>query len=996
MTDFQFAADPEQYENPEENIKGIIHTPGVNSFSSPHTLGDQAPLKPDIEGGALAGLGPPKKPVLHVGEAVPHPDMPTVMEGKTAIGGTIQYTYYGTKPFMAYEFGPNDWKSSAAHNPEDIEFPPAPGSKPVLPTLHVGEPEHVGGLTGSAKTPDGGMIFYNYHPDGKPLSAELYDAKGNFKNDELTPENITFPEFSSLKQKPEFEDIDVSGKPTLHTGDAILDSASYGIIGTTFEGKKDIIPYETKNGGSIYFNYIDGKPSSADEYDSTWNYINKYKPNEINFPRHPKADVKSGIEQNFSAPFAHYKEFDYDKPEFELTKALTKQPSIKDDWYRSETKDGIIDFAYKNGGFEPLKAVFYPKTEKGFGNPKIFTPEEINFPRHPMEQVPWTPEKPTLHIGEPVWTGSSSLEYKTSGEGNITYHYKKDGTPWFATTYKNGVLSYEITPDKVNFPAFKNSKLSISTGEIQWGPDPNSQEAHADAVVKGKSGHIFFDYANGKPKKAEFYNADGYNEYQFTPDEIDFPPHPSKPSLPKIKLGPTYEEKPIEELYKSPPEKTLIEPQSGRIIAYRDNYPVLPADFVTSHERELIAHHRFSKEIYSGKIQEYAEDIRAINNAIEKFALPEPITVARGVSSRVFKKFASVPIGKTATHSGFFQAADTKVLPHFAENWKGGEHLIVHLPAGTKAFPASTYTGISEAEYMLQTGQRFKIIAKTDRTVTLELVPRQRPIPPEENFPIDKYMIGKHLYHASPHEFNSFDFNKVGTGETMMTNPTNHSAGKFMGYAGAYLAEEPKVASKYFRDFKVKKITEIVEKQLEDPQSGFYFVPEELHSIVQEAIKIPDEDIFTRQKEIAKKEILSLKDEAMLKALSVRRDENYKQHAFVYRTLTHVDDRLLLDGDKPVSAQSPYVLSALKRAGIDVSKANDVRQILPQTHDEMMNYFNAGIQGVRFLDAHSREGKSKKPTYNYAIYDEGALDIAKKGQLNSEGKWINKHGNAED
>lgn len=655
MSDFQFAPDPEHYGNPEENIKGIVHTPGVTDFTSPHSLGAEAPLKPDIEGGALAGLGAPKKPTLHVGEPIEVSGTNFMhKEAATSAGGKVSYIYdLAGKPLSAAVYS-KEGKWAATHYPESVDFPSAPTSKPVLPTLHIGEPEHVGGYTGSAKTEDGGMIFYNYHADGKPASAELYDAQGNFKNDELTPYNIAFPEFTSLKQK---------------------------------------IDYPAEMKGLL---------------------------TEANIPT---------VHENYSTQFAHYKNFDDDKPEFEFTKPL-----------ESSAKDVAIG-TLQNGN--KLKIFYGAKGEPVVGNEETSSgthvvqhvADDVNLPQHPLEQVPWAPEKPTLHIGEPVWAGPASNEYKDLNGDTIVYHYKGDGTPWFATPLKNNKLGKDLTPNEINFPAYKNpetivsvskseSQFSPSLGKIQWGPDPNSQEAHAHAIIKGEVGHIYYDYVNGKPAKAEFFDSHGDSKYKFTPDQIKFPSHLSKPSLAKVNLKSDYpEEEPIEELYKPAkashyPEaqfSTELTPEETRSVRkYTESYYSDINSYVR--EKSNLNAEGFERNNY------HEGHMTNLDSAISKASLPEAITVYRGISPNLFDKFSSrLEPGETILHQNYMS---TSSRHEFAKSWKGGHTMIIETPAGAHALPVDKLSSNSgEHEILFPRDTKLKLIKKEPHTLYFEVVP---------------------------------------------------------------------------------------------------------------------------------------------------------------------------------------------------------------------------------------------------------------------------------
>jgi len=892
------------------------------------------------------------------------------------------------------------------NEPGIVQLPMAPAGKP---TLHVGEPKKVsskfeGHTALQAQTPEGDDVIYHYK-GGNPVEASV--GKDTYFPDEINfpvhpgaaPTKSMWPELDEAMDKmlgPE--------KPTLHVGPLTLSPAS--ILGSKYISTKGSTP----EGGTVYYNYTDGKPESINVFDSGGNHTATYNAaaEQFAFPPAPKAAEPAAEKQptltNPSLPTLH----------------VGPLKSFAEGWEGKDAKGNLIVYGHSFEGHPASVEIFNKDNESVFHESYENLKNQYAFPTQdahnqkygelsepdPNDDFPGihshsTPfanyknfdeDKPELDFAEPLKdtsAGSSKTAQAKLTNGNLLkIYYDKNGVADLADEIgPDGVLYATHLPQETNLPEhpFKQKDWKPSeTKSVPWVPTyskfiagkPEYKFNEAPTLLseskytslykfplqEGGWLEVPYDKGTGEPDAALKYDSKGYYVESKLPDDINIPDAPFKSSSGEAGLIP----------HTPAPVSTPV----GQITYGNYNYPKLPKKFLTDEEADLIGNRRFTSALMEG---EAPADIHKLNNIIEKYKLPEDTPVTRGINYHVFKKFDATPVGGTFIHSSLFQSSAN---PEFAKDWAGGPYIEVVLPKGTPAFPASNYTHLPEWEYVLQTGQRFKVLEKgrDDKGkpyIRAELVPRFRPIPQEDSQPLPHPLLGLHLYHSSPYEFQRFATSQVGTGES-----TTYKGTLLQGY-GHYLAEEPAVAKTYFDVAKRKNITDAIVKDL---QKGLNIPGPKTDEIVERVHAIPTDNLDEEAERY--KNLLSSDPDAkpMLKGILARQErEFFGRPAFTYRTLAHVDPNYLLDSDRPLSEQSPQVKAALARAGIDLSKTDNVKQILPQTREEMLNYLNAGIQGVRYLDAKSRAKGSG--TRNYVIYDEDALDIAHKGYMTPQGKW---------
>src|SRR5882672_130011 len=186
-------------------------------------------------------------------------------------------------------------------------------------------------------------------------------------------------------------------------------------------------------------------------------------------------------------------------------------------------------------------------------------------------------------------------------------------------------------------------------------------------------------------------------------------------------------------------------------------------------------------------------------------------------------------------------------------------------------------------------------------------------------------------YHGSPHDFDRFDFSKMGTGE-----------GAQAYGAGGYFAENPAVAESY-------------------KQGGFQHLPE--------AVSVAEDNDRWAVYVGGRKKALTYagKDEANAAAAQIAKEIGPKGK--MYEVAINADPEHFLDWDKPLSEQSgraraalekydpeyPYVMQRLFG---DKWQNRTVAELMENVIGDLPNaskgLAEAGIPGIKYLDQQSR------------------------------------------
>ena len=205
-------------------------------------------------------------------------------------------------------------------------------------------------------------------------------------------------------------------------------------------------------------------------------------------------------------------------------------------------------------------------------------------------------------------------------------------------------------------------------------------------------------------------------------------------------------------------------------------------------------------------------------------------------------------------------------------------------------------------------------------------------------------------YHGSPHLFDAFKMEKVGTGE----------GAQAYGH-GLYFAENPAVAATYAEraPYLGRHTQQLAQEALNeaggDMELGKQILQKRYQSNTDQYLRQPLADALNNFKELVKPSTkglykVDIPDEAISK---------------------------MLDWDKPVMDLPFETRQLLKKAGAKIAdyapNTQTVGDVLPRTAAASAILREAGIPGIKYLDQGSRAGG--KGTYNYVVFDENLPKI---------------------
>jgi hypothetical protein len=204
-------------------------------------------------------------------------------------------------------------------------------------------------------------------------------------------------------------------------------------------------------------------------------------------------------------------------------------------------------------------------------------------------------------------------------------------------------------------------------------------------------------------------------------------------------------------------------------------------------------------------------------------------------------------------------------------------------------------------------------------------------------------LLGITAFHGSPHRFSKFDASKIGTGEG------------FQAYGhGLYFAENPNVANEYRR----------TSRNMNPSYDGI-----ELNDTVRKTAA----EILLRakgDKTAAIKEAERYAYDNLLIPEINKMDPSKVSYGAFY-TVDIPDEMVgrMLDWDKPLSQQSKTIQDIGKSLGLDMDDlggdlVNAINAKRPEGAEKLRQ---AGIPGIRYYDAQSRDGK-KSTTQNIVVF----------------------------
>ncbi len=462
----------------------------------------------------------PAKPTLHTGplvNPVHTPDGWSSIQGKTAEGGTVEYTYYDSKPYAVTIYGEEGGaKESYFDTNSPYAFPPAPIAPSPKQKLFHDTPQVVysdsTAIIAQGKSPNGDIVEYHYDGSGKPSLGKLLDQDGK-QVDTFYPNDIEFPNVHKLKPKAEppigedtifevhgpnkefygkyydenlaaevahkiggkyglegssikYEGYSSKGEPQPKLTDPSLPTLHVGELKPFAEGWEGT---DASGDNVIYTHDWDGKPQSVEivNEDGTTVYSAPFEiiKDTYAFPETDPHTMKHGSLQSAfdpSKPLATYKDYDPSKNNLNITEQLVDTSANGGLSAKTKLADGSTLKIYygKNGKPDLADEIGLDGEVK-----HIYHAADFNLPDYPGKLFVEDPNKQTLHVvgSEPkIFTGTEGNivnMYETPSGETVSFVYDKHThKPIEALgqgTFTKGDLGF--TPDEVNFPPIVTS-----------------------------------------------------------------------------------------------------------------------------------------------------------------------------------------------------------------------------------------------------------------------------------------------------------------------------------------------------------------------------------------------------------------------------------------------------------------------------------------------------------------------------------------------------------
>jgi len=233
---------------------------------------------------------------------------------------------------------------------------------------------------------------------------------------------------------------------------------------------------------------------------------------------------------------------------------------------------------------------------------------------------------------------------------------------------------------------------------------------------------------------------------------------------------------------------------------------------------------------------------------------------------------------------------------------------------------------------------------------------------------------GIRAYHGSPHDFDKFDLNKIGTGE----------GAQAYGH-GLYFAESEGVAESYRSKLSTSKNLDIIANNMtSDPVAR---VIDRAGGDIGAAISMT-EDALSKLAESNPRRKFVEQTLAELKSGKTARESVPFTNGRMYEVNIKADPEHFLDWDKPLSAQSEIVQKNLMKLPQSHKFDSDqLGALLYQSPEVVPGQFydkkaataeiqKAGIPGIKYLDQGSRT--AGEGSRNYVVFDAATIEILRK------------------
>jgi hypothetical protein len=262
-------------------------------------------------------------------------------------------------------------------------------------------------------------------------------------------------------------------------------------------------------------------------------------------------------------------------------------------------------------------------------------------------------------------------------------------------------------------------------------------------------------------------------------------------------------------------------------------------------------------------------------------------------------------------------------------------------------------------------------------------------------------------YHGSPHDFEQFDINKIGTGEGAQAYghglyfaESEPVAEGYRNRLSGYYPGSVKIGGEEHPHWSRREVANSFAKLGYDPETSVFaahLINEhqgDLDSAVNSLLdfKPVEEGKFGETEKI---------NDNLLKALMEAEPVNYKGHMYEVHIKSHPDH--FLDWDKPLGEQSEHVRDAAEKALLErgihpfkvqhmVQKSSGKDVVHSIIHGEWMPHMETvssqngkiasdilahhGVKGIKYLDAGSRD--AGEGSRNYVVFDHNHVAVKRK------------------
>ena len=393
------------------------------------------------------------------------------------------------------------------------------------------------------------------------------------------------------------------------------------------------------------------------------------------------------------------------------------------------------------------------------------------------------------------------------------------------------------------------------------------------------------------------------------------------------------------------------------------------------------------------------EDIEAAIRAADEVNRKKEASHEKGASGVV--EFAPMSIEEPLTHTpiplGSYPKETTEVIQPALQ--AASEIAPYFTPAAPIAAARDVAVGLREGD---PTNVALSALGLPGKAAKAAAIGASAFMPEEaEAGVIDRALKAIRAYHGSPHEFEKFDPEFIGSGE----------GAQAYGH-GLYFAENPEVAEGYHRELADPQLY-LKGKPLEDIkfQSPEYYADMALKNAFKSDFRAPSESPFRSSRhhlETLKEHGRLPDDDTYERAMQIMQDwknagAEVKRPGHVYEVDINAPQEHFLDWDNPLINQNAYNIirqSWDERLGDPdiiadrlrlrpTSTGRDLHEAIggqskPEAVSETLQ--GAGIPGIKYLDQGSRgfgEG-----TRNYVVFDPNLIDIknryAEGGEVDSQ------------